>query len=105
MYPERLRQIGVEGSSVGGDGRLQYRVPDSLVIFGAGRTADRAVVEADNLAGIPPDLAGEDMARNATAVAAGEIPGNSTDFGNPGDKRITRGRLALQGGKADEVIA
>ncbi len=80
---ERVGRIGVErGAEIGG-GRLQQRVAGVIVLFAGGRRPrDRAVIEADRLTPGAQDLAGEDTARDAAAVAAHDVLGKPDDLGD-----------------------
>src|SRR6516225_3649336 len=103
MNPQRLRQIGVECRSVGGDGRLKNgiaRIPS----FGTCWSSNHAVIETYDLAPVSPDLAGKDMARNAASVPTHDVFWYPGDPGDPVDERVAGRKLALQRGEADEVI-
>src|SRR5690349_3717444 len=107
MDPERLGEIGVECRAVGGDSRLQHRVTGTsapLAAFRAGWRRDRAVIKADPLAVVTPDLAPEDVARDPTTVAAHDILRNPGDLSDSGNQRIAGGRLPLQSGQTHQII-
>src|SRR6516164_5407050 len=104
VNPERLCQIGVEGCSISGDGRLEYGVGGVLPTFGAGRPGNHAVIEAHYLALFAPDLAGEDVAWDTAAVPAHNVRRNPRDLSNPGNERVAGRGLPFDSGKTDEIV-